>query len=248
MRRVFASARKVGNSRRRNRASCAYTTRRRAMQAIDTFNPAVFKERCQAHGDDPSRAFRDDTAKSLEEMHNALSTMRRNPTRNAAQIEIDAADMVRKQATDRHVLFDVKRNGLLQRQEAIQNEVEATMQPPRAAWAALAPELRTMLRGMPEAERYRLLNAAQGTDDYLPLLYAVAGAPCALSGVAAGKHAEMRNTVLGLRNPKLLSQPAQLKRELVLLDKCEQGFQRSIAEFVDFARADALKQLATGVA
>jgi hypothetical protein len=161
--------------------------------------------------------------------------------KNQAQIVVEGAELARKRAENIAVLFDVRREGLRQRQTAAAERVANALRAPNPDEAR---EIRTLLRSLPENERYDVINRAQGTDDDLSFLFAIAGAPAALSGLSPGKVMEARNIVLGLKDPELLSLPDALARESALLDKCEEGFNRTIAELVDFDKADALRQLA----
>jgi len=206
-----------------------------------SFDPSVIIERCQVHGDDAGRSFRENTGQALREMHAAVSALERNPMKNAAQVKIEAAAMVRKRAEARNVLFDVNREGLRKRQADVAARVANALRPPNPAEAQ---EIRAVLRSMSEKERYDLINRAEGTDDHLSFLFAIAGVPAALSGLSPGKVLEAKNTLLALKDPELLTLPAQLAKESTLLDKCERGFNDSVDELVDFDAADALRQLA----
>ena len=96
---------------------------------------------------------------------------------------------------------------------------------------------------MGENERHAFLESVKGTRDELLAQYAIAGVPPALSGVSFGLHKQMHDGLLERQDPTLLTRPKDLKRRAELLAVCEEGFQRSIAEMVDFDKAAALKQL-----
>jgi hypothetical protein len=56
----------------------------------------------------------------------------------------------------------------------------------------------------------------------------------------------MRDTLLALKDPTLLSRPADLKKSRAALATAMDGIRRTADELVDFEKADAIKALAGG--
>lgn len=225
---------------------------RRAMESANSPPPrkpvpdrALIGERCHDHGEDSGRKPRTQIADSLADVAKQVGILRRNPTQNAAQIEIAAADMV-KQRVDRLLdQVEAERMIVANRRAEIAAGTAAALRAPRPEWQAAAPEIRAVLREMSADEQELFLDSLQG-DDALMVQYAVAGVHPALSRVSFGVHKAMRDALIERHDPELLKKPADIDAREAALDVVEDGIRRTAAELVDFDQAAALRALASG--
>ena len=204
---------------------------------------AEYGERCAIHGDDSGAPFRREVSALLAAISKAMGTLHNNPTLNESQKVLSAADYVTAKAGRIYGDFDGQRSIIASKTAAVEGEIDNALRPPRSEWQAGGAELRSVLRGMDDKARFAFFDALKGTRDELMVQYAVAGVPAALSGVPYEIHKKMRDTLLQRQDPTLLTRPDDLKRRAELLKVCEDGVRTSIAEFVDFDKAAALKQL-----
>lgn len=212
---------------------------------------ALLEERMQDHGperaEDPAlkagRAVRAGSKNSASKIQQDVLKLRRNPTENAARLEIAAGALARKAADNQLAVIDEAITMFDRRISEMDSEIESLMQPPTLALGALAPEIRSYLRGLSERERDDLLSRTS-SNDYHALMYAVASAPAWMSGVAEGQKMTIKDTIIALRQPGLIGKPAQYKWERELLIRCRAGFEDSINEMVDFESVEALRSLA----
>jgi len=210
---------------------------------------ALIEERTRAGIEGRGQDFRADIAKSTEGLADAVTRALRNPALgNEAQQAMHVAALATQRQNEILARTDVRREAVAKQRATVAAQVAAAYQPRDPVHAAQAAEIRTMLRGMTDAERDRVLNAAKETGDYPALMYSITSAPSALSGVSPGQHHEMRRVALAVANPELLTLPEDIDQELKLLDECEEGVRTTIAELVDFNKADALRQLMDGPA
>ena len=219
-------------------------------QQRTVISEALFEERMQDYGPSPEdpalkagREVRRGSKNSASKIQQDVIKLRRNPTENEARLEIAAGVFVRKAADNQLAVIDETITMFDRRIREMDAEIHALMQPPTNELRALAPEIRSYLRGLPERERDDLLSRTS-SDDYHALMYAVASAPAWMSGVAEGQKMGIKETILGLRKPELLAKPKQYRRERELLTKCRAGFNDSINEMVDFESVEALRSLA----
>lgn len=212
---------------------------------------ALLEERMQDHGperaEDPAlkagRAVRGGSKISASKIQQDVIKLRRNPTENAARLEIAAGELARKAADNQLAVIDEAITMFDRRIREMDSEIEALMQPPTHELRALAPEIRSYLRGLSERERDDLLSRT-ASDDYHAIMYAVASAPAWMSGVAEGQKVTIKDTIIALRRPEFIAKPKQYRRERDLLIKCRAGFEESINEMVDFESVEALRSLA----
>ncbi|WP_394695100.1 hypothetical protein [Pseudoxanthomonas japonensis] len=211
---------------------------------------ALLEERMKDHGPSPEdpalnagREVRRGSKNSASKIQQDVIKLRRNPTENAARLEIAAGELARKAADNQLAVIDETIEMFDRRIREMDAEIQALLQPPTAELRALAPEIRNYLRGLSESERDDLLSRT-GSDDYHALMYAVASAPAWMSGVAEGQKMGIKETIIALRKPELIAMPAQYKRERELLARCRAGFEESINEMVDFESVEALRSLA----
>lgn len=212
---------------------------------------ALLEERMRDHGpespEDPAlnagREVRRGSKNSASKIQQDVIKLRRNPTENAARLEIAAGELARNAANIQLAKIDETIELFDRRIREMDAEIDSLLQPPTNEFRALAPEIRNYLRGLSESERDDLLSRT-GSDDYHALMYAVASAPSWMSGVAEGQKMEIKTTILALKRPQLLSMPKAYKRERELLAQCRAGFEESINEMVDFEAVDALRSLA----
>ncbi|RYD60859.1 MAG: hypothetical protein EOP58_15685 [Sphingomonadales bacterium] len=184
-------------------------------------------------------------ADALGDVSRQVAVLRRNPTMNAAQVEIAAADMV-KQRIDR-VLDQLEGERLIveNRRAELAAGIAAALRPPRTDWQAMGSEVRAVLRDMSGDEQELFLDSLQG-DDALMVQYAVAGVHPALSRVPFGIHKAMRDALIERHEPTLLTRPADIAARSTALDVVEDGIRRTAAELVDFDQVAALRALASG--
>jgi hypothetical protein len=206
---------------------------------------ALIGERLADRDDDTGRKARTQMADALADVVKQVAILRRNPTMNAAQIEIAAADMVRARIDRLQDQLEGERAIVASRSKELATAMAAALRPPRTDWQAMGAEVRAVLRGMSDDEQELFLESLAG-DDALMVQYAVAGVPPALSGVPYGVHKAMRDGLIERHNPELLTQPKDLAQRGAMLDVVEDGIRRTAAELVDFEQADALKALAGG--
>ncbi|HVL07649.1 MAG TPA: hypothetical protein VM512_00585 [Burkholderiaceae bacterium] len=231
------------------RRASARTTQPEPQRAV--LSEALLEERMQDHGperaEDPAlkagRAVRGGSKKSASKIQQDVIKLRRNPTENAARLEIAAGELARKAADNQLAVIDETIEMFHRRIREMDAEIDSLMQPPTPELRALAPEIRSYTRGLSERERDDLLSRTS-SDDYPAIMYAVASAPAWMSGVAEGQKMGIKDTILGLRKPEYLAKPKQYRRERDLLIKCRAGFNDSINEMVDFESVEALRSLA----
>lgn len=203
----------------------------------------VYGERCAVHGDDTGREFRQELAGRLTSLNDAVRRIHANPILTGNEKVLSVAADVEARAKVIQSDFDSQRYLIGRKQAELADAIDNALRPPRSEWYAMGAELRSVMRGMDENARHAFLESVKGTRDELMAQYAVAGVPPALSGVSLGTHKQMHDGLLERNDPTLLTRPKDLKRRAELLSVCEEGFQRSIAEMVDFDKAAALRQL-----
>jgi hypothetical protein len=212
----------------------------------------VFSERMEAdrpRGEHPetrqSGELRGTLAKVASEVQDRLEKIRGNPTINPFAAEIQAAEHAEKILNSNLEKIDEVSQSLQRQLGHMQREAESLMVPEDPHTRSLLPEARATLLSMPAAQRDKLLQDRQHAD-YPLLMHAVASAPAWMSGADEGQRITVRNTILGLRRPALLSRPAEYQRELEYLAKAREGFIRTFNELVDFKSAAAMRGLAGG--
>lgn len=206
-------------------------------------DPAVYGERCADHGDDSGREFRTETAQRLAATHDAVSRIHRNPILTGAEKLLSVAADVEKRAKVIAVDFDTQRYLIANKQAELTEAIDRALQAPRSDWEPKAAELRAVLRGMDDRQRFAFLDAVKGTREERLVEFAIASVPAVMSGLSFGIHKQMRDAVLERHDPTLLTRPKDLAQRAKLLEVAEQGFKQSIAELVDFDKANALRSL-----
>jgi len=213
---------------------------------------ALIKDRCADYGESPEdpvlrlgREARGRAAKSASEIQKSAHAILKNPMKPGALRLVDAYDLVRQSGDTQSAEIESIKGRIETRISEMEKEIAQLLQPPTDAFRALAPEIRSYLRGLSEDRRDDLLSQT-GSDDYHALMYAVASAPAWMSGVAQGQKIGIVNTILGLRRPQLLSLPSQYRAELARLEKCVTGYGECLREMVDHEGAEAIKALAGG--
>ncbi|MCJ0825954.1 hypothetical protein MQC88_08295 [Luteimonas sp. 50] len=207
---------------------------------------ALIGERLADHGTDSGREARTKMADELHQLVAQVEALRRNPTLNAAQIELAVADDV--QARVDRLLAECEEQGqVIQTMErAVEQGIDAALSPPRPEWYGLATEYRAALLDMTDEQREAFIERLQGTRDMPLLRYAIGSVPPELSGVSFGVHRNMEGTLLALKDPTLLSRPADLKKRRAALAVAVDGIRRTAAELVDSEAAAVLRSLAEG--
>lgn len=232
----------------------AQDLRRGTPQPRERLSQGLLEERCAdfdaIEGEAPSdpvlggaRSTRRESTKIAAAIQEQILKLTNDPTRNAAQIALSAADYARDAMDRQLAVIEERRNQVSKRLDEMRVETESLMQPPDMATKEIIPEARTALRNMDEKTRDNLIETLRQTPEYLPLVYAIASAPAFVSGVHIGQRQQMRTFLLALRRPVLITLPGEFERELQLLDRCAEGFSRSVGDIADFQTADALRQL-----
>lgn len=237
----------LADERARRRAEVRHPAPTRAL-----LPDAVFKERCCDHGDsspeDPvlswGRKARGDAAKTASKIQADISRITADPTRNAAALALAAADLAKDQEQRQLKDLDAVIERVEQRIAEMRGEIESLMAPSDLATKELLPELRSVLRGLTDAQRTDLMFDAG--DDQLAVMHAVASAPAFLSGAHHGQRLQMRNKILEQRRPVLLEMPAKYAAELALLKRARGGFIVSVHEVADYESAEAIRSLTNG--
>jgi len=206
-------------------------------------NRATIGERVAEHGAHSGSAFHKETADGLHELVGQVEALRRNPAMNAAQIELAVADDV--QARVDHMLADCEAQGALidSAERAVEQGIDAALNPLRPEWHGLAAEFRAAMLRMTDDQRAVFLARMEGTRDMALLRFAIASVPAELSGVGFETHRDMFDTMLALKDPSLLSRPADLKKRRAALAVAVEGIRRTAAELVDMEQVAALRAL-----
>ena len=241
------------------RAIAAYEAKQRAHQQAtllvappsrERLSDALLSERMQVdrpRGEDPETRqageLRLTLKKVASEVQEHLEKVRRNVTINPFAAEIQGADHAEKILKANVDKIDEVAQSLQRQLGVIEREAESLMLPEDPHARSLLPEARARLLSMPAAQRDKLLQD-QKHANYPLLMYAVASAPAWMSGADEGQRITVRNTILGLRRPALLTRPAEYQRELEYLAKAREGFIRTFNELVDFQGAAAMRSLA----
>lgn len=207
---------------------------------------AVIGERLAVHGKDSGVEARARMAKDLQDVVKQVSALRRNPTMNAAQIELAVADSV--QARVDRLLAECEEQAKVTdtMEREVERGIEEAFNPPRPEWHASATEYRNALLDMDDEQRLDFIERLQGTRHAALLRFAIASVPPELSGVSAGVHRNMYDTTLALKDPALLSRPGDLRKRRAALVTAAEGIRRTAAELMDKESADALRALVTG--
>lgn len=219
------------------------TRRERAPAPQRLPDPAVYAERAADHGDDSGREFRTELRQRLTDLNSAVARIHANPILTGSEKVLSVAADVEARAKVIRADFDSQRYLLARKQAELDEAIDRALRPTRSDWEATGAELRSVLRAMDDDARFAFLDSVQGTRDELMVQFAIAGVPPAMSGVSFGVHKQMRDGLLERHDPTLLERPKDLAARAALLKVAEEGFERSIAELVDFDKAAALRQL-----
>lgn len=213
----------------------------------------LFMENFSAHGSRPANPLladcydiRSTAVKECMELVNSVRRVYANPTLNTVQQDIHVGKLLKAPVTERANGFNALRKRVMERQSEVRQEIAALVRPTTSHESAIASDIRAHLRSLPDEKRSDLIASVLKTDDATMLYQAIVSAPGFLSGLAAGKHAALRQEYLAIRDPSYLGLEAGLDAEAARLQKAAEGVQRIFAERFDFARVEALAQLARG--
>jgi hypothetical protein len=206
----------------------------------------LIDERLAVHLKDSGSEARSKWAADLKDVIKQVGGVRKNPTQNAAQIEMAVADAVRDRV-DR-LLAECEEQGKVidTMERTVEQGIDAALCPPRPEWYGLATEYRAALLDMTDEQRDAFIDRVQGTRDAPLLRFAIASVPPELSGVSFGVHKAQLDTLLALKDPALLTRPKDLVKRRAALAVAKDGIQRTAAELADFDKADAIRALAGG--
>lgn len=208
-------------------------------------DPSAYNEACANHGDDSGAPFRKMVTDRLTDANRNVAKLHKNPILSANEKLLTAETEVKKLADSIASDIDAQRYIIATKRTDLANRTADALRAPREDWRAAAGEVRQVLRAMTDGERTSFLQSLSG-DDALMVNYAVASVPPALSGVAVHMHKSMRDTLFGLRDPVLLTEPQDLEDRERHLNTLEKGVAWAISELVDFDKAAALRSLMGG--
>jgi hypothetical protein len=206
-------------------------------------NRALIGERLADHGNDSGREARSKLADDLAQLCAHVEKLRKNPTQNAAQIELAVAADVEARLTRLQEACDEQSKVIDTMEATVEREIDAAFTPSRPEWYGLATEYRAAMLDMTGDERDAFIERCQGTRHGDLLRFAIASVPPELSGVSFGIHRQMYDVTLAIKNPELLHRPADLKKRRAALAVAVDGIKRTAAELVDMDQAAALRAL-----
>jgi len=177
------------------------------------------------------------------EIYKAIDRMLRNTAMTGGQQIKEIAQASRTKMDNTLALLDVAEQRAAKHMEHVRIRERAVLWPKDAHEEAIAVELRTYLRGLPDGERDRALNTMLRSDDGSLVRAAIASAPAPLSGVHPAKHSEVRTTHIAIRDPELIELRAGLEGGTPLLTKAAEALRADVYDFVDFQTAEDLKSL-----
>ena len=207
---------------------------------------AVIGERCAVHGTDSGVEERKRIAADLADVVKHVGALRRNPTMNDAQKLLGVDDLVRGRIERLHAEVEEQGRVIDTLERGVEQAIEDAFHAPRAEWHALGTEFRNALLDMDDEQRLDFIERLQGTRHAALLRWAIGSVPAELSGVSAGVHKQMHDTVLAIKDPTLLTRPGDLRRRRTALKQLQDGINRTAAELVDGEQAAALRALVSG--
>lgn len=193
-------------------------------------------------GADGRKKWRDDMSRLCSQ----VDRKRRNPTLNAGQILLEVDEAVRSQIDGLLAACDEEEAVIDTLQRGVDAGIDAALTPPRPEWHALGAEYRAVMRAMTDDQRADFVERVERTRDAEVLRYAIGCVPPELSGISAGVHKHTVDTLLGLKDPSLLSRPGDLKRRRAALAVARDGIKRTAADLVDTEAASTLRALVSG--
>lgn len=200
-------------------------------------------ERLADHGNDSGREARKKLADDLHQLVTQVESLRRNPAMNAAQIELAVAGNVEARIARLLDECDGQAALIASAEHDVEQGIDAALTPPRPEWHSLATEFRAVTSDMDDERRAAFIERCQGTRHADLLRFAIASVPPELSGVSFGIHKQMYDTTLAIKDPSLLTRPADLKKRRAALAVAVDGIKRTEAELVDMNQAAALRAL-----
>lgn len=204
---------------------------------------ALIGERCADHGKDTGREFRTKLADDLASLCSQVDALRRDPTKNAAQVELSVGEAV--QTRVERLLAECEEHGRVTETFAatVERGIENAFQPMRPEWYALGAEYRAAMLRMAEDERADFVERVSKTRDEPLLRFAIASVPRELSGASVEAHKRMWDDTLALKNPELLTRPVDLQKRRASLAVAVDGIRRTARELYDADRVAALRAL-----
>jgi len=216
----------------------AEDARASVLEALGTFDPLpVEKSETLARFDQRRKAL----AQTTQARFDAIATALGNPNLTGPEMWPKLADQCRNVLEQGAQDIGFMRSSYEAFSSAVAERLQRAKTPPPHV-APLVVEARAALRNLPESDRYRLMAAARGDLAEL-ILYAVGAAPGLLSGVAEGKHVEMRRTLLAVGDPDLLDLEPAVEAMGANIAKAEAGLRRLIDGVADFEAAEAVRAL-----
>lgn len=220
---------------------------RRATQAEPQRPPlpdrATIGERLHAHGQDPGAEVRKRMADDLHAVTASVDKLRRNPTLNAAQVELAVAEAVRGRVERLRAECEDESKRIDAAEREVEQAIDDAFTPSRPEWHGLATEFRAVLSDMDPDKRFDFIKRMDGTRHAALLRFAIASVPPELSGAPLSLHKQMVDTTIAIKDPTLLTRPKELRTQRAALARAVEGIERTAAELADFDKADAIKEL-----
>lgn len=206
-------------------------------------NRALIGERLADHGEDSGAEGRKRMADELASLVGNVAALRRNPTLNAAQIELAVADRVRGRVDRLQAECDEQERAIDVEARGLEQATDDALGAQRPEWHVLATEYRNALLDMDDEQRHDFIDRLQGTRHAPVLRWAIGSVPPELSGVSAGVQKQMQDMILAIKDPSLITRPGDLRRRRAALAKVRDGIARTAAELVDMDAADNIRAL-----
>lgn len=185
---------------------------------------------------------RDQLVTTWLDVHSTMQKLQANHSLNPGEKVKVLGEYAKKRRDDSLANAEAVRDRAKTHQQHVQGKIQAIVRPANPHDASITQELRTFLRGLPEARRYDTIAKARGDDSTL-MMHAIASAPAVLSGVTDAKWKEARNGLLALHNPALWGLEMGLHNGIAMLDKAMDRFTRIVDDHVDFDVAAQLRSL-----
>lgn len=205
----------------------------------------IYNEPCANHGDDSGLPFRQETVGRFTALNNEIRRLYKNPVLTPNEKVLSAEAKAKKLIATLEHDIETQWHLISRKRADLSERAAAALRAPRDEWRAAASEVRSVLRAMSPDQRATFLQSLSGDDERM-VQYAVASVPPEMTGVALEAHKRMRDVLLALHDPRLLSEPKDLEDRARHLKTLEQNVPLMARELVDFDRAAALRSLTEG--
>lgn len=204
---------------------------------------ATIGARLHAHGEDSGAEVRVKWADDLHAVTASIDKLRKNPTLNAAQVELAVADTVRGRVDRLLAECEDEAKRIDAAEHEVEQGIDSALSPARPEWYRQAEEYRAAMLDMGEEQRWDFVERLEGTRYAALLRYAIASVPPELSGVSPSLHRDAVDMLIAIKDPDLLTRPADLRKRRAALAVAIEGIRTTAADLADFEKADAIKAL-----